>query len=692
MTPGASVKSPGPRPGSVIAAAFGLGLLALAVRVFYLLESSGNPFRRHLILDAAFYDQWARALAAGQGFGSGPFLQAPLYPYFLAGVYAIFGPHAGAALWIQALLGAATVSCAALVAGRIWGRGGAIAAGLLLALYRPGIFYTGVLLVPVVVTFLLALALLFAPRRPLAAGLCVGAAGLAHPLAVPGGLVALVGGLWAERATSAARAPEWRSLRRPVLMALLGTALGIAPATIHNLAAGGGFVPIATNSGLNLFIGNGPTASGYFTPPPGLGRDEDLHGLREASRLAGRPLDPAAASRFWSERATAAMAARPGRAALLFLRKVYLFLHAYETPQVESLDFEKRYSLALRVPFLPGWALLAALAAVAVYLDRRGRFVLAMLAAVGSIALATALFFVTARFRFPAHLYLALAAAGGLVALAHTPLAQRARWGKALGVALLTVLLLVPNWAGVAGTRTTGNPHLQLGLIAEQEGRTADAQREYAEALRADPDLARAAINLGILTARGGDLERARPLLDQGVALDPRSARGFLALGQIRQVRGDLAGACSLYARAWAADSSFAKGLESLATATYLRGDVARAESLARDLVCRLGPRDPLATRCVFLIARLDERRRYGWPLWTHPARAEGDLAFAARDLAQADTAYQRAAAEAPGDLAALLELVRVAAARGDAAEKTARATRFVQAGGMGEIVTRAAP
>jgi hypothetical protein len=33
-----------------------------------------------------------------------------------------------------------------------------------------------------------------------------------------------------------------------------------------------------------------------------------------------------------------------------------------------------------------------------------------------------------------------------------------------------------------------------------------------------------------------------------------------------------------------------------------------------------------------------------------------------------------------------------VAAARGDAAEKTARATRFVQAGGMGEIVTRAAP
>jgi Tfp pilus assembly protein PilF len=309
---------------------------------------------------------------------------------------------------------------------------------------------------------------------------------------------------------------------------------------------------------------------------------------------------------------------------------------------------------------------------------------------VGATALATAFFFVTARFRYPAHLYLALAATGGLVALARTPLTQRARWGKTLAVAAVMVLLLVPNWFGVASTRTFGNMHLQLGLIAEQEGRAADAQREYSEALRSDPHLARAAINLGILTARGGDLDRARPLLEQGVTLDPHSARGFLALGQIRQVRGDLAGACSLYARAWEADSTFAKGLESLAIASYLRGDVARAESLARELLRQVGPRDALATRCAFLIARIDERRGYGWPLWTSAARAEGDLALAVHDLAQADAAYQRAVVERPGDLAALLEQVRLAAARGDAAEQTARAARFVQSGGSSEIVAHA--
>lgn len=672
------------REGSVRVIAIGMGLFAFAVRAFYLLESADNPFRHHLMLDAAFYDGWARGIVAGNAPG-GPFLQAPLYPYFLAGLYAIFGAHPALVLWIQAGLGAATVTLAALVAGRLWGRGGAIAAGLLLALYRPAIFYTGVLLVPVLATFLLALALALVPRRPLLSGLCTGAAGLAHPLALPGGLVALIGVPWAARATGAPAVPRWR----PVALALLGVAIGIAPAAIHNLASGGGLTPIATNSGLNLFIGNGPSASGYFTPPPGLGRDEDLHGIREASRLVGRALSPTEASRFWNDRAAAAMRAQPGRAALLFLRKLYLFLFAYEAPQIESFDFEKRYSLALRAPLLPSWALLAALGAAAVYLGRRDRFVLALALAVAATALATSLYFVTARFRLPAHLYLALAASGGLVALARTPLAARARWRKALGAAVVTLLLLIPNWAGVATSRTFGNAHLQLGLIAEQENRIADAQREYAAALQADPQLPRAAINLGILTARGGDLDRAQPLLEQGVALDPRSARGLLALGQIREVRGDLTGACRFYAQAWEADSTFTKGLEALAIATYGGGEVARAELLARDFLRRAGARDPAGARCAFLVARIEERRRHGWPLVTTPARAAGDVAFAQRDLARAEAAYLRATQDVPNDVGALLELARLAAARQDARAHADRVARFVAAGGSPELAPR---
>jgi hypothetical protein len=681
MTPGPSSQG-GSGSTSSLRLPLGLALLALALRGAYLIESAGNPFRQHLHLDPAFYDQWARAILAGRDLVAGAFVQAPLYPYFLAGVYAVAGAAPGAALWVQAALAAATVFCAARVAQRAWGRGGAIAAGLLLALYRPGIFYVGVLLVPVLATFLLALALLLTPRRPLWAGVCTGLAGLAHPLLLPGGLVAVAGGLWSAHAGSAGRA-----LRRPLLLAVLGTVLGIAPATIRNLSVGGGLVPIAANGGLNLYIGNGPAAGGYFTPPPGLGRDEDLHGLREAGRRAGRALDPGQASRFWSALAAREMSARPGRALGLVLRKVYLFVHAYEAPQVESLDFEQRYSRLLRVPFLPGWPLVVALAAVAVYLRRRDRLVLALTASAGATALATALFFVTARFRFPVHLYLGLAAAGGLVELSRVPLARGRRWWRAMAVAAAAVLIVVPNWAGVDRARTFGNLHYQLGVIAEQEGRAPDARSEYDAALRADPRQGRAAINLGILTARGGDLDRARALLEQGVALEPRSARGFLALGQIRQVCGDPAGACSLYARAWEADSSFTKGLEAYATACYLTGDVARAATLAREVVRRLGERDPVSARCLFLLDRLEERRRHGWPLWTGPARAEGDLAFAVRDLAQAEARYRAAEGADARDLGALLELVRIAAARGDAVERAARAERFRAAGGPASAI-----
>jgi len=669
---------PIPRPpGTPVHLAFLFAGLAFLLRTVYLLESADNPFRHHLHLDPAFYDQWARSILGGQIFGPGPFLQAPLYPYFLAGAYAILGANGAGPLWIQALLGAATVFCATLVARRAWGRGGAIAAGLLLALYQPAIFYTGVLLVPVLATFLLALALVFTPSRPLLAGLCTGAAGLAHPLLLPGGLVAVLGGVWSGGSLRA----RWR----PILFVLLGTTLAVAPATVHNLILSRSFLPIAANSGVNLYIGNGPAANGYFTPPPGLGRDEDLHGLREASRLAGRPLNAVEASRFWTARTQTGIAAHPGRVLTLFLRKVYLFFHAYEAPQVESLDFEKRYSTLLRIPLLPGWALLVALTAVAVCLRHRDRLVRTMVAATGVTALATAAFFVTGRFRFPTHLYLALAAAGGLVELGRVPRIERARWWRAMAVALVTVLIFVPNWPGIGRARTFGNTHYQLGVIAEKDGQVGDAEREYADALRYDPKHARAAINLGILTARGGDVPRAEPLLEQGVTLDPRSARGFLALGQIHQLRGDLAGACSLYARAWAADTSFVKGLESLAIAGYLSGDVARAERLARELVRRTGARDPLAARCSFLLSRMNERRRFGWPLWTSPARAEGDLALAVRDLVGAETAYSRAVQTDPRDLVAQLELARVAAARGDGATQAERISRFLSAGGSAE-------
>jgi Tfp pilus assembly protein PilF len=219
-------------------------------------------------------------------------------------------------------------------------------------------------------------------------------------------------------------------------------------------------------------------------------------------------------------------------------------------------------------------------------------------------------------------------------------------------------------------------------VLAEREGHVDEAVSEYAAALNIDPTVARAAINLGVLVARRGDLENAEMLLEKGVALDPRSARGFLALGQIQQIRGDPAGACTLFARAWKADSTFLKALESLATAAYAVGDTAAAPPLAAQLIRRAGLDDPLSTRCRFILGRMQERHRFGWAVWSSIECAEGDLALSLRDLERAPALYNDALAKNPGDLAAILELARIAATRGDSAETAGLVSRFLARGG----------
>jgi len=293
----------------------------------------------------------------------------------------------------------------------------------------------------------------------------------------------------------------------------------------------------------------------------------------------------------------------------------------------------------------------------------------------------TAVFFITGRFRFPMHLLLALMAGAGV-----STLTKRARLPAALPAALVvgvaTAVLLGPNWLAIGKAKTFGQYHYRLGVLAEREGHVDEAVSEYAAALKIDPTVARAAINLGVLTARQGDLRNAEMLLEKGVALDPRSARGFLALGQIHQIRGDPAGACTLFARAWKADSTFLKALESLATAAYAVGDTAATPPLAAQLIRRAGLDDPLSTRCRFILGRMQERQRFGWAVWSSIERAEGDLALSLRNLERASDLYNDALAKNPGDLAAILELARIAATRGDSAETARLVSRFLARGG----------
>jgi tetratricopeptide (TPR) repeat protein len=111
---------------------------------------------------------------------------------------------------------------------------------------------------------------------------------------------------------SVARSLPWRA-RAPKIAAALATLvaglyLGAAPAWIHNYFIAHEPVMLSAHSGINFWIGNNPTATGYPKMPPGIratqeGLLKDSITLAEAA--VGHKMTRAEVSKYWSAQANA---------------------------------------------------------------------------------------------------------------------------------------------------------------------------------------------------------------------------------------------------------------------------------------------------------------------------------------------------------------------------------------------------
>ncbi len=79
----------------------------LLVRLAYVLQAANtDPMFYHPGMDALFHHQWALAITRGGWLAQMPFFRAPLYPYFLAGIYKFPGTNLLVPRLVQALIGA----------------------------------------------------------------------------------------------------------------------------------------------------------------------------------------------------------------------------------------------------------------------------------------------------------------------------------------------------------------------------------------------------------------------------------------------------------------------------------------------------------------------------------------------------------------------------------------------------------
>ena len=308
----------------------GLGLLtatALGLRMVYLLQADDSPLFFHPIVDARTYVRAAIHLAEGQWLGPPePFWQPPLYPYFLAGSFALFGEDYHLPRLAQALSGTAVCLLVFHLGRRAFSPAAGWIAAAAAALYGPFLYFEGELLPASLAVFLNALALtalLWAAAgrstgRWLAAGLLLGLAALNVPSVLLFAPVALA---WARLRAGASPA---------ALGALgLGLALAIAPVTLRNRIVGGEWVPISYNAGINFYIGNNPDSERTTRIRPG--RD-----WQELTEMPGREAGitaKGASSRYFFGRSLEYLAGDPGGYLVLQLRKLHQFWRGDEIPR-----------------------------------------------------------------------------------------------------------------------------------------------------------------------------------------------------------------------------------------------------------------------------------------------------------------------------------------------------------------------
>ena len=529
--------------------------ISLAAAVFWVVflgQAEDSVFGKVPILDEVYYLDQAAARTKDPSGAPEPFFVSPLYPLLIAMTGSgesvpdsrVFPPGQlrGIRLFqIGCWLG--VVIFLRLIAGRVMAR--EMDPGwkndlilwlpaVLFALYRPAAVYTVSILLELPLLLLVTASIYLMTRlwdsvgedrgpgrgflMSLILGVVLGLAGLLRGTALLLLVPALV--LVARNATGG-------KARLGQVLLVPATVLAVlAPAVIHNSRIAGRLTSPTLNAGVNLFIGNGPEANGFYVAVvPGDWRHDPAGREYLAERRGGPVPSLATADRIWGREAWRSMTGNPARTAGLWLKKVWLHLQGWEIDQLTPLTGWRNAAPVLAwmpVPF----SLLVALGLGGMagrWRDQRVRWLAAALAV---LVAGQSLFFVVSRYRLVLVPVLCLLATVGLVEI------LRKNHGAVL-VSLLAVLVTIP-W-GLEGTRNMwraqalANEALRWAEIGAQ-GNTEDSilARETAENLYRESLANKAAgpapwLGLAALLIADGQRGEAAGILAEGALVSFRN-------------------------------------------------------------------------------------------------------------------------------------------------------------------------
>ena len=556
----------------------------LLVRLIALTRLTSSPFLLPSDGDMHFYDDWARQILHGRFTDHFAFYGLPLYAYLLAFLYKVFGYSPFVPGFLQACLDAGTATLLYKIAIRVFrmpdepelddNRTRVI--GLLAAagwtFFVPAQAYS-VILMPAAWGVFMFWFLVWqiakadhapSPLRCLAYGTLIGIAamGIATILfIVPLLLIALL-----FRPQLNTRRSPWVVRGAAVTLLFLGIGAGTAPCWIHNYFVARDPVFLSAHSGINLWLGNNPDATGY-PHFPGLHAGQaamlkDSIDLAEAA--AGRSLKRSEVSDYWSAKARVYINTNFGAWLKLMCQKLGNFWNAFEYDDLGVIANLRQQRV---LPPGPHFGIVAALAIPGLFFS------------LGA---------------FPASRWVVAAILLHMAAILPVFVTERYRLAAVPGLLLFAAFGLQTLWQSCS----SGNYRTLVSYIS-----LLVAAAIFVTLPRKKPSLwAMEAYNSGRQALESNNLPLAELQLQRAYSYVPDNPETNFALGNLRLAQGDRLGAKSFYRAALRADGKHKNALSNL-------GVLALEEhqwEMAIDLFRAAIQSDPADAKTHYLLARAE--------------------------------------------------------------------------------------
>lgn len=516
-------------------------LIALSLRVAHWWDVREDPFFAQLVMDSEEYDRWGSEIADGNWLGSEVFFQAPLYPYFLAVVYTLFGHSLDAVYLVQIIISLLGIYALYRAGKKIAGQNVGLVSAALSAGYGVYLFYDVQLLkeslAVALVSFLFWALVEAREKKGLAlwiwAGVICGFLSLLREnmlLIVP----FLI--LLAVRPREKFSAFFLRSL-----VFLLGITIVLVPVAFRNWKVGGNFLPTTFQGGVNFYIGNNPRANGTYQPlSPGkqVPAYERTEPIRLAEKEMGRTLEPYEVSNFWLSKSLDWARKNPADYLKLQAKKIRMFWSWYEWPDAVDYYYVKQTSAIYKLPLLE-FGSISLLALIGLWFVRhRLRVFFPVLLFTVMWMASTVVFFLFSRYRLPAVpglILLGAAAVGSIFTL----------WNRNRKQCVIVLGLVLLVSAAPFFVRQKPKQDLvfyNLALIYEKMGETDLAVQNYRDAYSINPGDFLSCINLGNIAAEKQQwaealewYKKAEAIETQAEGVHANIGGAYIALGRYEE-------------------------------------------------------------------------------------------------------------------------------------------------------------